>query len=324
MGNSATGNVVDHLNIVATSPESMKEPAYSWSNFKDSYDMSQVLWQLGITNGSETLAAEKRKILTMSDADMQNSLKEIQGKPVQAPFKDDLLWLQNRTVMNPLQSISFCPTCDVNPQFSVTADMLFANLLDETVTTTGSPARGLQAIKTTMARSVYYDYIAAFTQRNGETATVLWFDSVEMPRISRGFPVVLAIVLIHVLLFFYVSFRFRSTHLSILDNEWHAVAQISQNPDLRDILENAKLARDETVAKRIRERAGLATLGKEAPKWQFWKRSGNGETPKFGVDRDGVIRARQHGDIALADLRLRSGYRGDASSEALTGDNHVH
>lgn len=83
---------------------------------------------------------------------------------------------------------------------------------------TGSPARALQALRTTQYRMVYYDSFQAFTGPLGR-AYIDYETSALAPNSIRGYVAVVAIIVAHLGIFVLVLVVFlRHTHWSFLEN----------------------------------------------------------------------------------------------------------
>ncbi|GKT62803.1 hypothetical protein ColTof4_01578 [Colletotrichum tofieldiae] len=146
----------------------------------------------------------------------------------------------------PVVPLVFCPNCapDVETSWQVT-DLLYARLFSDTINKTGSPAQALQAVRFTLARAVYYDFISTFGPSG--TASITNFELVLVPGLFRGYWIVVGVLGSFIVIFIVIGVLFRSTKYSIPDNAWHTIAQVSEGPEFSDILRQARFADDDLV-----------------------------------------------------------------------------
>lgn len=150
--------------------------------------------------------------------------------------------------------IAFCHNCAPNlDSQDGTSDVVYERLFGDTIDETGSPARAMQAVYFTLARLVYYDFLSAFSPNTAapgmDTADVVTFELTSIPWRFRGYLAVVGILIIFLASFAAAVVLFRSTWYSLLENAWHTVAQISESPELADLLHGARVATDDDVGR---------------------------------------------------------------------------
>jgi len=297
------------------------------------YNTAAVGKQLRTVLNGTSAVSEDRQILTISPRDMNASLADIQGKPnISVPYVDRFNWLDVKVGFF-TQNVALCPTCGVaDPQtfYSTSGDILattFSGIINETA----SPALAVQALKTAILRMAYYDLMSSFTA--DDNATVVRFQMVSIPQSFRGYWAVMAIIILHVLLFLFVFYLFRITNFSLIDNAWHTMAQVSENPEINEILRKATLASDD-VKRWIHstERSGdIADMKRHAAvftkpiTWLPWQR---GKKVKVQVGRfvvkEGVfVRAAADGNKQSAEIRRRRRFRGPEPYESRLPSNRL-
>ncbi|KAI8243744.1 hypothetical protein K4K57_005704 [Colletotrichum sp. SAR 10_99] len=151
-----------------------------------------------------------------------------------------------------------CSSCQhtFEPSF-VTPDDLYAQLFDDTLKATGSPARALQALYFTLERSVYYDKLSSYSsvELDGDepaVAEIMAFELAQIAQHYRGYWGVVGILTAFLATFAAAVWLYRPICYSLPGNSWHAIAQISESAELADLLHKARLSTDEEVEHMIR------------------------------------------------------------------------
>ncbi|KAH6971085.1 hypothetical protein BKA56DRAFT_636019 [Ilyonectria sp. MPI-CAGE-AT-0026] len=211
---------IRNLNITATATSNSTEPVFRYDADSKQYDTSAVRNQLGASRHNPQKNNTKREILTISEQAMQASMDEVRGKPLALRYVDNVLgdWFGNFLALPTGIAIALCPLCspDLTP-FQI-VDSLLTQVFNDVLNTTDSPALALQALRTLLYRSVYYDHLSAFSPAADE-ATITRFNLVRVPQERSSF----------------------------VKNAWHTVAQISQSDEARPLPEKATLAADEDI-----------------------------------------------------------------------------
>jgi hypothetical protein len=125
---------------------------------------------------------------------------------------------------------------------SPTLVSLFGNVIAET----GSPAKALQAIMTTMYRASYYQWISGFTKEANTTSTVMF--SALIPVYRRGYIGAIVIIASHLLVCLVIAVMFIVTsRKSLLGNSFFAIALVANNPDTANYIKHYDHATDREV-----------------------------------------------------------------------------
>ncbi|OBR13167.1 hypothetical protein CH63R_01893 [Colletotrichum higginsianum IMI 349063] len=235
---------VKFLDIIASSSQSRREPEYAWNDSAGSYDTGAVRKQLGATLTTPVQDTDERQIMSIGPESLRSSLAEAMSKDAPVKYYSSDSWIDEYS-RPPPRHITFCPYCD-SPQdgYSVT-DPIYTQLLTETLNQTESPARALQAVYFTHARAVYYDYIQMFSPVG--TASITSFETTLVPSTHWGYFSVMGALGLFMVTFGLVASLFRSTRYSLPENAWHTVAQISESPELSELLCEVKSASDDAV-----------------------------------------------------------------------------
>jgi len=150
-------------------------------------------------------------------------------------------------------NIALCPDCVNGLLDDLTlADGTLSDLFMAALDQTGSPARALQAFRTAIVRGAYYSQINQFALNT--TAATSRHALLQVPLGRAGYWTTIAIVAVQFLLFAFLIIAFSRTRYSLPKNAWHAVAQIAESEEARDLLRVARVATD----KEIEERVGAA------------------------------------------------------------------
>lgn len=130
---------------------------------------------------------------------------------------------------------------DLNPVLST----MFADIMEET----DNPTLAWQALVTTLMRMAYYDWLPTFDYMGNATITSMV--PCQKPQYRKGFLLVMANMLLHLVFVAASSFLFftRTRH-SLLSNAWQVIAQIKA-PETELYLENATTVDDKKVKREI-------------------------------------------------------------------------
>lgn len=234
---------------------------------------------------------------------MQGELASLDGRPIKPQYQDPYN-LFSDTLATTVSSIHLSPYAAPDASGVQITDMIVASIFHATTEETNSPALALQAIKTVLKRMIYYDFISSFPPRG--LATITRFTTTPIPQSMRGYWIVVATVVLHILLFGVLSLLFLRTKYSVLNNSWHTVAQVAESAELKELLAHSKLASDDQVDHWIN--------GTEAPRNAF-------ETAKHALRKvPGLFPGSQHEAsedryVIDAGVFLRA-----PGSDALTGE----
>ncbi|KAH7121609.1 hypothetical protein EDB81DRAFT_847698 [Dactylonectria macrodidyma] len=176
---------IQNLNITATTTSNSTEPIFRYDADSKQYDTSAVRNQLGAFRHNPHNDT-RREILTISEQDMQESMKEVRGKPLASPYTDTLGdWLEKFLTLPNGKALALCPLCspDLIP-FQI-VDSLLTQVFNDVLNATNSPALALQAFRTLLYRTTYYDHLSAFDLA-ADAATITRFDLVQAPEQRWG------------------------------------------------------------------------------------------------------------------------------------------
>ncbi|KAK1638590.1 hypothetical protein BDP81DRAFT_392045 [Colletotrichum phormii] len=249
---------VQYLNVSATSSSNRTEPTYEWDVEREIYDTSAVRRQLGAVKDASSLSHEDRQILSISKDSLDSALSEARDGSQWQQYAADrsLTWFFDRVTYfrMPSMPIAFCLYCAPNfDSQDGTSDVVYERLFGDTIDETGYPARAMQAVYFTLARLVYYDFLSAFSPNYAapgtDTADVVTFELTSIPWRFRGYLAVVGILVVFLASFAAAAVLFRSTRYSLPENAWHTVAQISESPELANLLHDARVATDDDVGR---------------------------------------------------------------------------
>ncbi|KAK1527051.1 uncharacterized protein CCOS01_07313 [Colletotrichum costaricense] len=249
---------IQYLNVSATSSSNRTEPTYDWDVEREVYDTSAVRRQLGAVRDPSSLSHDDRQVLTISKDNLDSAVADARDGSEWQQYAADrsLEWFFDRVTYArmPSMPIAFCHNCAPNlDSQDGTSDVIYERLFGDTIDETGSPARAMQAVYFTLARLVYYDFLSAFSPNTAvpgmDTADVVTFELTSIPWRFRGYLAVVGIILVFLASFAAAAVLFRSTRYSLPENAWHTVAQISESPELADLLHDAKVATDGDVGR---------------------------------------------------------------------------
>ncbi|RYP21728.1 hypothetical protein DL765_002084 [Monosporascus sp. GIB2] len=241
---------VDYLNVTALSNHVLREPRYVWDQEQGLYNTMEVQHQLN--SSPDSSGAEDRAILTIGADDMRAQLADLAGKPLDMRRHVDLANLLGGKLTTTAGAFALSPLAAPDVSGLEISDAILSSMFHRTIRDTGSPARALQAWRTTLARMVYYDYIGTFTAGNEDVAMVTRFREVLAPRARKGYWAVVAIIIAHALSFLVVTCLFYRTQGSFPDNAWHTIAQVSGSTELGDVLRSTRLATDDSIVYWVR------------------------------------------------------------------------
>jgi hypothetical protein len=179
----------------------------------------------------------------IEDPDSKSQYGDIQRR------RDAYSWFDGRMTLSMSQNLFLCSDCPKTDAQSLLVNKRLGTIFYDTIKETNSPALAVQAIKTTIARHIYYDALAAF--QVAENASLTSYEEVLYPNTFHGYWAVMTIITLHILLFFLLLKSFLSTQSSFLDNVWHTVAQISESAACVHILHQANLAPDKVIEAHI-------------------------------------------------------------------------
>ncbi|KAJ0311070.1 hypothetical protein COL516b_001773 [Colletotrichum fioriniae] len=249
---------IQYLNVSATSSSNRTEPTYEWDVEREVYNTSAVRKQLGAVKDGSSLSHEDRQVLSISEDSLESAVTDARDGSKWQQYAADrsLEWFFDRVTYArmPSMPIAFCHNCAPNlDSQDGTSDVVYERLFGDTIDETGSPARAMQAVYFTLARLVYYDFLSAFSSNTAapgmDTADVVTFELTSIPWRFRGYLAVVGILIIFLASFAAAVVLFRSTWYSLPENAWHTVAQISESPELADLLHGARVATDDDIVR---------------------------------------------------------------------------
>ncbi|KXH47830.1 hypothetical protein CSAL01_03323 [Colletotrichum salicis] len=249
---------IQYLNVSATSSSNRTEPSYEWDVEREVYDTNAVRRQLGAVKDAASLSHEDRQILSITKDSLDSASSDARDGSQWQQYAADrsLTWFFDRVTYfrMPSMPIAFCHNCAPNlDSQDGTSDAVYERLFGDTIDETGSPARAMQAVYFTLARLVYYDFLSAFSPNYAapgtDTADVVTFELTSIPWRFRGYLAVVGILVVFLASFAAAVVLFRSTRYSLPENAWHTVAQISESPELADLLHDARVATDDDVGR---------------------------------------------------------------------------
>ncbi|KAJ1323641.1 hypothetical protein MN608_10885 [Microdochium nivale] len=154
----------------------------------------------------------------------------------------------------------------------VITDALLSSVFTRTLDDTRSPARAIQAFRTTQYRMVYYASVIGFT---GQLAHADIDEEVQVlaPTGQKiGFFVVMSILGLHLATFFVVLWLFyRHSQSSILEQAWSTIGQVATHPDVQHALITSTGKTDEQVSQWIAFHKGLDPIVNTG--FRFWQRA---------------------------------------------------
>ncbi|EQB54272.1 hypothetical protein CGLO_05910 [Colletotrichum gloeosporioides Cg-14] len=307
---------IQYLNVSASSASNRTEPLYVWDVVEEAYNTSAVRKQLGAVKNPKSMSHDDRQVLTINKESLELTIEEARdGSAWQKYYSDpSLTWFYDRVnnFRRPYMPIALCPNCPADPSSDDgTADIIYARLFEDAMDETQSPARSLQVIYFTLARVVYYDFISSFAPNidapGADTASLVIFQLTSLPWRFRGYLAVLVVIAVFLATFAATAWLFRSTRFSFPENAWHTVAQISESPELANVLREAKASTDNDVESfmesyRNQESMRRSTSGLAS----FFTFNSKSQAPRFVV-REGVfIRATGgQADMELQETQSR-------------------
>lgn len=128
----------------------------------------------------------------------------------------------------------------------VNIDPLLCSIFWSTLNETNSPARAIQAFRTTQYRMIYYDLVRSFQEPTmidvDELTTVI------APTTKIGYISVVGIIVAHVtILVLVAALFFQQTQWSFLENAWSATAQVATNEDAQIVLGASSAMTDKEI-----------------------------------------------------------------------------
>ncbi|KAK4938818.1 hypothetical protein LTR10_020825 [Elasticomyces elasticus] len=261
---------IQEFNITASASEARTEPSLQY-NLKDRlFQTEPIRTQLGATSSKSSLTA--RGILNLTSAQdilaevayLRNFWKETSEDD---PILTGEYWsladenVFNRTTypwMTPMiffsltMPLAMCPACTSFASNFTQGSTVLSTLFTDTITATNSPALALQALLTTVLRQAYYSFLPTFDAQSDVTVTS--FQAVQIPLRTRGFWAVLGITSAHFVLCLVALIGFISfTRVSSLKNAWQAIADVSECPEMAEILRHVMSKSDSAVATSIEQ-----------------------------------------------------------------------
>jgi hypothetical protein len=149
------------------------------------------------------------------------------------------------------KSALFCPRCqpmfDTLDNFTTVVNPQQASTFRDNLQDTARPALAVQAHFTTLARMAYYDNLPIFDYPGTQLSD--FFTPASAPTTYKGFAIVMALILIHLILVGTLTVIFiKDVHSTRLGNIWHTVARLNSN-ETHALLREATLASDGQVRK---------------------------------------------------------------------------
>jgi len=253
-----------HYYISATSPEDGPEPSFrdTISNARP-YDTESVRRQLGATTTPLSLRERGIMALTGNLSAFHRRLN------LMVPGVDLWYFLPSNNILsdcgesqpcasnhttNPMALMTYGRGNAMQQQARSIGHPSHISLFGDTLETTGSPARALQAWFTTLTAQQYYDSLPRLT--GSGKATCVYSVRVAAPSRWVGFAVVAVMLVVHVVLVAATTACFvRRTEHSFLGNSWSAVAQVMSDVTA-PLLSRATELDDREVEKMIRSDEG--------------------------------------------------------------------
>ncbi|KAF9876981.1 hypothetical protein CkaCkLH20_05247 [Colletotrichum karsti] len=307
---SSYGNESVYYNISAESLTTNLEPSTWWEREDQSYDMSFVHAQLGVM--PLPISLKERQVMSLSPEITQPSAAGV-------GIMNEATGLFHMIENLPGRDIAFCLFCRAADSSDMGVDIFYTTLFTQAMISPGSPAKALQAVRFARAREGYYTLMEAFSPVG--TASVTFLEAAPVPVRGRGYWSVVGVLGVFVATFGVVGRRFRSTHNSLPENAWHTIAQLSESPEISQILRRSTLATDEAVEHLIDgTQPPFGSAGQigsfKAASRKLWdeivaviKSRRRTDKPRFMV-RDGVFvrasGAEKEADLESMELRLRS------------------
>ncbi|KAF6830313.1 hypothetical protein CMUS01_07810 [Colletotrichum musicola] len=301
------------------SATSRTEQIIDWENGNYSFNTNTILGQFGILNVSST-QSEDFHGLRIDPESLEKSLSE---GPYQFKLKDFLDASSLGKDSLPLGDVVFCSECHP-PSNYVVANPVFGQVMDQARRQGFSPARILQALYFTLSGFRYYESINTNTYNSGN-ARITTFEAAIVPSHFRGYWTLMVILFAFLMTFTLTVTLFLETRYSHPENAWHTIAQISENPELRDVLHEAKFASDDDVKHFINGTKPPAGFLNKADHMydtfeKYWdmvlsmfkSRTERSKTPRFIVHEGAFVRASGAETDAKSesrDLRRRPGER---------------
>lgn len=250
------------LEVNMRSSSNRSEPIAFWSSDSGYYTKPNVHRQLGDVD--DTASIESRGILELEEKPSwlptsKNAIPN-QVQPFVQQFADTST-LNNNNLPVPFT----CTDCsalmnlphteaywnyDAGGMFHAdyTLSSLFQQALGEN--NSGSLARAMSSLITTMSSMAYYDQMPQFAKSSNSSQ--VFFTTVLFPQSHLGFWLVVIVLAAHITLVALITVGFYMCSKStLLGNHWQTIAQL-QGPETEDLLTRTRMATDSDVKKALR------------------------------------------------------------------------
>lgn len=268
--------VTADLNVTLYSHENRTEPVAFWSQQQGYYTQPNVHEQLGNVLGNST--PESRGILQLAEkASWIPSRNNTIANQIQ-PFVQQFADTTSQGIQGFLSLPYTCADCSAliarpdqtavyqsyDPSGMFHVDFSLVSLFQQALST-GSLARAISSLITTLSSMAYYDQMPQF-ERTSRT-TQVFFTTVLFPRSHTGFWTVMIVLAFHSLLVacIVVAFTRHSRH-TLLGNYWQSIAQLL-GAETRVLLSDGRGKTDGRVREEIVEagdegvKVGVRVLG---------------------------------------------------------------
>ncbi len=249
------------LVIQASSNSNRTEPVPKYDLFKQSYDYSSVVSQLGqLPNGRQVQTPDERGVLSIlkrsswqpGAGDDANSSWLLDA--VALTFEEDPVDTQYYETASSTASNFTAFLYDGTDAYSttvwpgelrLTTDPSMTALFQQILKDQRGIASAIQSLLTVFSSMSYYDQLQQFNNANNITTTS--FIVVSKPASVRGITAVTIVASAHLLLIAYIIYQFLfSSSVSTIGNAWQTIAQVVQG-DAKELIDSARLATDSTV-----------------------------------------------------------------------------
>lgn len=236
------------LDVELYSSQSRTEPTLRWDSSRNFYTTPDVHNQMGELQNS---SAESRGILNMRPkASWVPSPEDVRSA---TPFAAGVNYLRTANgswLMSPLLNATGFWQFQRLPSSLRVVDITVSSLFHQSLNNTGSVARALSTVLTTVSSTSYFQEMPQFETTTN--ATQVFFNDFFYPQSWRGYVSVLVVVILHVSLVgaTVVIFSKRSRY-TLLGNYWQGIAQMFSS-DFNNLLVDSSMAVDKEVKKRLK------------------------------------------------------------------------
>ena len=252
------------VDVDMSSNVNRSEPILHWKHDQGYYTTPDVHTQMG-EGGNNEASVKARGILQLGEKDswipdVQNAVPNVIKPFVQefADLNEDARLMEMRpyhcspcsALLAPYNNSALVNGFDRNRMFLV--DYTLTDLFHQAMSS-GSTARAISSLITTLSSMAYYDQMPQF-QRESKTSQI-FFTTVLFPQAHMGFWLVTVALAAHITLVALIAIGFilYSRH-TLLGNHWQSIAQL-QGPETDDLLARTRMATDSDV-KRALQTAG--------------------------------------------------------------------